>query len=105
MNGAVLLQNMILLFILGIVFEAAVSAVFSITAIKSASRKIIVRSSREALLYITVFVVCFFLSDARIFKNSGINVPFVLDYVLSSLVTARFSMLAGDLFSRFSEGN
>lgn len=105
MNGMVILQNMILLFILGIVFESAISAIFSITAIKSARGKVIVRSSKEALLYLTVFVVCFFLPDARILKNSGINVPMILDYILSSLVTARFSMLAGDIFSRMSEGN
>jgi hypothetical protein len=102
MSGNVFLSNCINLFILGFILETALSAVFSITAIRMVDDKLVVKTTKEAVTYITAFLVLYFLSGYRIFMNTGMNVPQLIDYIISSLITVKFALLVRDIFAKAS---
>jgi hypothetical protein len=102
MSGYQLVGNTINLLIMGIIIESVVSAVFSITAVKMVNRSLVVKTSREAITYGLCFLLLFFVKNLRLFANTGIAVPELIDYIITSLVTARFTMVVKQLFDRIT---
>lgn len=92
---------MIQLFFIGIVLEAAVSAIFNITAVKSIERgKVFVDTTREVFTFLGAFFLCYLVKNFRIFANTGLKVPDMADLVITALVLAKFSGVIKDLFLR-----
>ncbi|MBN2435024.1 MAG: hypothetical protein JXK07_07125 [Spirochaetes bacterium] len=100
MSGSVFLTNCINLFIIGFILETALSAVFSITAVRMVDDKLVVKTTKEAVTYITAFLVLYFMSTFRIFSGTGVKIPIIADYIISSLITVKFALLIRDLFAK-----
>ncbi|HON78540.1 MAG TPA: hypothetical protein PK544_08635 [Spirochaetota bacterium] len=100
MNGDILLQNLINIFIISIILEAAVMAVFSVSALRGMSTNRAVESTRDIIILLVAFFLCFKVQDLRIFVRTGLDIPKMLDIVISSLVLTRMTMFVRTILSR-----
>lgn len=95
-----LLQNIITVFLMALVIEACVSILFSITAVRIVEHTMAVKTTKEAVTFITAFIVIFFMKSVRIFHGSGIYLPEIVDYIITSLVAVRFMLFIRNLFAK-----
>jgi hypothetical protein len=100
MNGDVLIQNIINIFIISIILEAAIMAVFSMSALRDLESSRPFEATRDALIIIVAFFLCYKVEILRVFRGTGINVPRILDIVISALVLTRMSNFIRQLMSR-----
>lgn len=103
MHGEVLLQNVFYLFIIAIILEASVMAIFSMSVMKKLNDKTPVEAARDALILILAFVLCYKVSILTIFKGTGIKLPYLLDTVISGLVLARMTFFIREFLSKFKQ--
>ncbi len=100
MKSSVIISNIFSLFVVAIVIETAVSAFFSITAVKEHERKVLMKSMREAITFLAAFFFCFVVPEIRIFKESGIKITGMADTIISALLIARMSDIVSGLISK-----
>jgi hypothetical protein len=103
MKGDILLQNVVNLFIISIVLNAAVMAIFSISSLKKLSASRSVEATRDLIIIIMSLFVCYEVDMLRIFKGTGINIPFILDTVLSALVLSSMINFVRQLMARLKQ--
>ncbi|MFW6366530.1 MAG: hypothetical protein ACOC2H_08675 [Spirochaetota bacterium] len=96
----ILIENIITLFLLSLVVESCVSLFFSITAVRLAEHTMAVKTTKEAVTFITAFIVLFFLQNVRIFDGTTILLPEMADYIITSLVSVRFMLFLRNMFSK-----
>jgi hypothetical protein len=75
---------------------------FSITAIRSVERTMVVKTTKEALTFIVAFILLFFMEDMRIFYGTGITIPPLADYAVTSLVSVRFMLFLRNMFEKMN---
>lgn len=100
MNGDVLIQNIINIFIVAIIMEAAVMAVFSMGSLKDLGDTRPFEATRDVIIILLAFFICWKVGILRIFRNTGINLPKILDVVISALVLARMANFIRQLMDR-----
>jgi len=100
MNGEVLIQNVFNLFVIAIILESSIMAIFSMTALKEFDQSKPVETARDALILILAFVLCYKVTLLTIFRGTGIKLPYILDTVISALVLTRMTNFIKDFFSR-----
>jgi hypothetical protein len=103
MNGDVLIQNIINLFVISIIMEAAIMAIFSMSSLKSLNAKRPIEASRDALVIIISFLLCYKVDILNIFRGTGIKVPQILDIIISALVLTRMTNFVGNFMSRLRQ--
>lgn len=100
MKGDILIQNIFNLFIVAIILEAAIMAIFSMTALKDISDSKPIASTRDALILIVAVVLCYKVKKLTIFMGTGIVIPYILDTAISALFLTRMTNLIKDFFGR-----
>jgi hypothetical protein len=103
MKGEMLLQNVLNLFIISIVLNAAVMAIFSMSSLKKLSSSRSVEATRDLIILLLSLFVCYEVDILRIFKGTGINVPFILDTVISALVLSTMINFVRQLMARLKQ--
>ncbi|MBP7586121.1 MAG: hypothetical protein KBA61_18915 [Spirochaetes bacterium] len=101
MNGDVLLQNLVNIFIISIILEAAVMAIFSVSALKGLDSNRAVESTRDIIIILVAFFLCYKVPQLRVFPRTGLDIPKILDIVISMLVLSRMTLLIRALMARF----
>lgn len=101
MNGDVLIQNLINIFIIAIILEAAVMAVFSMSSFRNMDTNRAFESTRDAVIIIVSFLLCYKVTSLRVFIRTGLNIPQIMDVVISSLVLTRMTMFVRTMMARF----
>jgi hypothetical protein len=105
MNYKLLLDGLINMLLIGIIVEGAVSAVFSISAMRSIEQKRVVQSTREALTFLVCLLFVYTVESLRLFKAAGIRFPMMGDIVISSMVLTRIAGFIRDLMNRIRSGS
>ncbi|MBN2402916.1 MAG: hypothetical protein JXN64_11010 [Spirochaetes bacterium] len=105
MKGEILLQNIVNLFIISIVLNAAVMAIFSISTLKKLSSLRSVEATRDLIVILLSLFICYKVDILRIFKGTGINIPFILDTILSALVLTTMINFIRQFMSRLKQNN
>ncbi len=100
MNGEILVQNVFNLFVIAIIIEAAVMAVFQISAMRDLESTKPFQTARDALILILAAVLCYKVQILTLFRGTGIKLPYILDTVISALVLTRMTYFIRDFFSR-----
>ena len=100
MNGEVLLQNLFNIFIIAIIFEASIMAIFSMAVFKNLSYNAPVEMIKDVLILILSLVLCYKVSSFRLFNGTGIKLPYYLNTIISALVLMRLTKFVGDFLSR-----
>ncbi|HOO70968.1 MAG TPA: hypothetical protein PK926_04325 [Spirochaetota bacterium] len=100
MNGEVLIQNVFNLFIVAIILEASIMAIFSLTAFKRLESTQPLQMARDALILILAAVLCYKVDILTLFRGTGIKLPYILDTVISALVLTRMTNFISDFLSR-----
>ncbi len=101
MNGEILIQNIINIFIIALILEASIMAVFSMAAFKGIEASRAVESARDAIIIIVAFFLCYKVEALRIFRRTGLAIPTIIDIVISTLVLTRITIFIRQLMSRF----
>ena len=101
MNGDVLLQNIINIFIISIILEASIMAVFSMSALKNFESTRPMEATRDAIIIIVSFLLCYKVDMLRVFLGTGMKIPNIIDIIISSLVMARMTNFILTVMSRF----
>jgi hypothetical protein len=101
MNGDILIQNLINIFIISIILEAAVMAIFSMSALKGMNTNRAIESTRDAIIILVSFFLCFKVPSLRVFIRTGLEIPSILDIVISGLVLTRMTMFIRTMMARF----
>jgi len=106
MKGEILIQNIFNLFIIAIILEASIMAIFSMSALREISESRPVEMARDALILILSFVLCYKVSILTVFGGTGIKLHYLLDTAISALVLMRMTNFIRDFFERirFSKG-
>jgi DNA integrity scanning protein DisA with diadenylate cyclase activity len=104
----VLIQNMFYLFVLAIVLEVAIMAVFSMTLLRDVSENRSVKIARDVIVIILAWMICYKSNLFNIFTGTGINLVgarwYRLDVIISALVLAGFTNIVGYLIDRLRRG-
>lgn len=100
MKADLLLSAILNMLLFSIVVEGAVSAIFSITAMRVIETKRVVQTSREAVTFIVCAVAVFYIEPLRLFKAAGITFPMIGDIIISSMVLMRLTGFIRDLFNK-----
>ncbi len=103
MKGEVLLQNAVNLFIIAIILEAAIMAIFSMEALKDMGASKALDISRDAIIVLVALFICYKVGALRIFKGTEIKLPLILDTIISALVLARMTNFVRAITSRFKQ--
>jgi hypothetical protein len=100
MKGEILIQNVFYLFIIAIVLEAAVMAIFSLTALKDTAENKPVKVARDMIVLGVSFFICYKVETLNVFRGTGIDLPRLLDVAISALVLTRMANFIRDFISR-----
>ena len=103
MKGEILLQNIVNLFIIAIILEAAIMAIFSMEALKDVGVSRAIDTTRDVIIVLVSLFICYKVGALRIFKGTEIKLPFVLDTVISALVLARMTNFVRTITARFKQ--
>ncbi len=98
-NADQLVANLALLVFIAFVIETVVASVFSIKAIEELLRSSWALSIRNAFVFLIAFGLCAKVPQLRLFYGSGLSLPAILDYVLTSLFLARMANVVQDFFA------
>jgi hypothetical protein len=90
MKGEILLLNIVNLFIISIVLYAAVMGIFSMSALKRMSAIRAIETTRDVIVILLSLFLCYKVDVLRIFRGTGIKIPYLLDTILSALVLTTF---------------
>jgi hypothetical protein len=101
MNIDVLLQNIVSLFVIAVIIEAAVMAVFSMSSLREIGSKRPVEATRDGLILILSFFICYKIETFSVFKGTGIAIPRLMDVIISALVLMRLTNFVWHFMSRF----
>ena len=105
MKGDILFQNVFVLFLIAIILEAAISAIFSLSFLEKFSESSIGKTIKELLMLIVAIFLCFKIKILTIFGNTGIIVPDLLDSIISGLVITRIANFIRDLLEKIKESS
>ena len=104
----VLIQNLFYLFIFAIVLEVAIMAVFSMTALEDISDNRPVKITRDFIVIILAWLICYKSNLLNLFKDTGITLIgerwFRLDVIISALVMAGFTNIVSGIFEKMKRG-
>ena len=100
MKGEILIQNVFYLFIIAIVLEAAIMAIFSLTALKEMADTKPVKIARDTLVLIVAIFFCYKVDILTVFRGTGVDLPRMADTVISALVLTRMANFIRDFISR-----
>ena len=103
MNGEILFQNVFTLFIIAIILESSIMALFTTSILKSMSSNISVATVRDVLIIVLAFVLCYKVQMFTLFRGTGIKLPYLLDTVVSALVLARMTNLIREFLGRMKQ--
>ncbi|MCU0847997.1 MAG: hypothetical protein MUD12_08945 [Spirochaetes bacterium] len=104
MKGEVFIQNIFNLFIIAIILEASIMAVFSMAALKDLTENRALQGARDAIILILSLVLCYKVEILNIFVNTGVRLPHILDTIISALVLMRLTTLIRDFFHKIKMG-
>jgi hypothetical protein len=100
MNVETLIQNLITLFVVAIIIESAVMALFSLSSLRSVNARRPFEATRDGLIIILSFFLCYKVGVLSVFRNTGIAIPKLLDVVISALVLMRMTTFIWGFMSR-----
>ncbi len=100
MNVEALIQNLITLFVIAIIMESAVMAIFSMSSMRSVSARRPFEATRDGLIIILSFFLCYKVDVLSVFKGTGIAIPRLLDIAISALVLMRMTNFVWNFMSR-----
>jgi len=100
MNIEVLIQNIINLFVVAIIIEAAVMALFSMSSLWDMGSKRPVVATRDGIIIIVSFLLCYKVEVLSVFRKTGMNLPAMIDVIISALVLARMTNFVNSFMSR-----
>jgi DNA integrity scanning protein DisA with diadenylate cyclase activity len=104
MKFEVLIQNVFILFIVAIIIEICVMAVFSMTAVKDMSETRPVQVARDTIVLLLAVVLCYKVDVFDLFAGTGIKLHKYLGTAISALVLVGLTNLVSDFFSKFRRG-
>ncbi len=104
MKFEMLIQNVFVLFIIAIILESCVMAIFSMTALKDISESRPVKVSRDFIIVILSLVLCYKVSVISLFAGTGIKLHMYLDTAISALVLVRLTNLIEGFFEKLRRG-
>lgn len=104
MKFEMLVQNVFILFVISIIMESCVMAIFSLTALKEISETRPVQVARDTIIVILAIVLCFKVNIFSLFRGTGIELHKYLDTAISALLLVRLTNLVGDFFNKFRRG-
>jgi hypothetical protein len=100
MNIEALIQNIITLFVVAIIMEAAIMAIFSLSSVRMVRAKRPLDATRDGLIIILSFFLSYKVEILSVFRKTGIALPRLLDIVITALVLARLTNLVWNFMSR-----
>ncbi len=100
MKFEVLIQNVFILFIIAIIMESCVMAIFSLTALKEMSETRPAQVARDTIVIILALVLCYKVELLSLFSGTGIKLNHYMNTVISALVLVRLTNLVGDFFNK-----
>lgn len=103
MNGEILIQNVFSLFIIAIILEASVMAIFSMSTLKNISSSKAVEAARDIIILLLAFVLCYKVNILTIFRGTGIKLPHILDTIISALVLTRMTNIIKSFLLRLKQ--
>jgi hypothetical protein len=101
MNGDMLIRNIINIFVIAIILEASIMAIFSMSVIRGLDTSRPVEASRDAIILIIAFFMCYKVEALRVFIGTGLKFPTILDIIISALVLTRMTNFIRQMMSRF----
>lgn len=104
MKFEMLVQNVFILFVIALIMESCVMAIFSMTALKDISENRPVQVARDCIVILLAFVLCFKVEMLSIFAGTGIHLHKYLDTAISALVLMRLTNLISDFFNKLKRG-
>lgn len=104
MKFEILIQNVFVLFVIAIILESCVMAIFSMTALKDISDNRPVKVSRDLIIVVLSLVLCYKVAVISLFNGTGIKLHPYLDTAISALVLVRLTNLIEGFFERFRHG-
>lgn len=102
MNTEILIQNAFNIFIISIILEFCVMAIFSINLLRNFSDSTVGKSIRDFIIIAFAFLICFKVPIFRLFRKV-LELPYPLDPIISGLVMARMSMLIRAIIDKIKE--
>lgn len=103
MKGEILLQNVINLFIIAVILESAIMAIFSMSELKNRKGSRPVEATRDAIIIVISLLICYKVDMLLLFKGTGIVLPLPVNVVLSGLVLSRMVAFVSRFASRFKQ--
>lgn len=104
MKFEMLIQNVFVLFVIAIILESCVMAIFSMTALKDISDNRPVRVTRDLIIVILALVLCYKVPVISLFGGTGIKLHPYLDTAISALVLVRLTNLIEGFFDKLRHG-
>ena len=104
MKFEMLVQNVFILFVIALIMESCVMAIFSMTALKDISENRPVQVARDCIVILLALVLCFKVEILSIFAGTGIHLHKYLDTAISALVLMRLTNLISDFFNKLRRG-
>jgi len=102
MKLEMLIQNIFTLFIVAIIIEASIMAIFSLSALREANDTKPVETAQDVLILVIAAVLCLKVEIFSVFINTGVKLPHLLDIAISTLVLSRMTKIIKDFFARIS---
>jgi hypothetical protein len=100
MKTDLLLNSLFTMLLFSIVVEGAVSAIFSITAMRMIETKRTVQTSREAVTFLLAAFLAFYVEPLRLFQSAGVSFPMIGDIIVSAMVLMRMTGFIRDLLGK-----
>jgi hypothetical protein len=105
MNAEVLVQNVFNLFVVAVILEAAVMAIFSITALKKMEDNSVINTVRDVAILVLSAFICYNVRKLNLFSGTGLKLPELVDVLISALFLARMTILVQNIFSKIKLGS
>ena len=103
MNGDVLIQNIINLFVMAIILEAAIMAIFSMSAFRDMKMTRAVEATRDVIVLLAAFFLCYKVDVLHVFRGTGLKIPVLFDIIISTLVLTRMTNFVRQVFNRLRQ--
>ena len=104
MKGEVLLMNIVYLFIISVVLNAAIMGVFQFSTLKRMSSMRSVEATRDLIVLLLSLYICYNVNKLRVFTGTGINIPFILDVIISALVLSTMINFVKQFLAKLKQG-
>jgi hypothetical protein len=100
MNAEILVQNVFNLFVVAVVLEAAVMAVFSLSILKRIEKNMVIDTVRDFAILILALFICYNVRKLNLFYGTGLRLPSLADVLISALFLTRMTILVQNIFSK-----